>query len=58
MEVEVDGITYESDIEQDFGCWGCVAENNMNLCGLIYDQYGYCLSSDGLNIIWIKKETK
>lgn len=54
MEIEVDGITYESIIEP-FTCHGCVAENNSHLCFSIADS---CDDGCPDGIIWIKKENK
>lgn len=56
MEVEVDGVVYEAvnDIEQN-GCFGCVAQDNGNLCGSISANTS-CCRDDWQGVIWIKKE--
>ena len=58
MEIEVEGITYESINIEEFTCQGCIADDNPYLCDSIADSYGYCIGKDGSNIIWIEKEPK
>lgn len=58
MEIKVEGITYESNNIEEFSCRGCIASDNVYLCVSIADIYGYCISKDGSNIIWIEKENK
>lgn len=57
MEVEVNGITYESIITDGSTCQGCIADDAQYLCSAIYNKVDGCFEN-GDDVIWLKKEIK
>lgn len=51
MQIEVNGVTYESIITDEFTCQGCIADDDALFCCDIEDEYGYCVGKGGSDII-------